>query len=201
MTIKTMSEIFYHPSIAMKHIRDEKLKDSYEALITLALLALIPPVSLLIGTTQIGWSLSLSGEAVRLSFASAALSAMAFYIALCISLLVVGSAIHWMERTYGGEASLERCMNLTLYTATPLLVAGLAGLYPTLWFCVAAGMAGLIYSTYLLFTGVPVIMRIPEERGFLFCISILTVGLVTLVTLRALTVFMWNSVIPLVYLG
>lgn len=201
MTIKTMSEIFYHPSIAMKHIRDEKLKDSNEALITLALLALIPPVSLLIGTTQIGWSLSLSGDAVRLSFASALLSATAFYIALCISLLVVGVAIHWMEHTYGGEASLERCMNLTLYTATPLLVAGLAGLYPTLWFCVVAGMAGLIYSTYLLFTGVPVIMRIPEERGFLFCMSILTVGLVTLVTLRALTVFLWNSLIPLIYLG
>ncbi|MDI3323965.1 Yip1 family protein [Pontibacterium granulatum] len=201
MTIKTMSEIFYHPSIAMKHIRDEKLKDSNEALITLALLALIPPVSLLIGTTQIGWSLSLSGDAVRLSFASALLSATAFYIALCISLLVVGVAIHWMEHTYGGEASLERCMNLTLYTATPLLVAGLAGLYPTLWFCVVAGMVGLIYSTYLLFTGVPVIMRIPEERGFLFCMSILTVGLVTLVTLRALTVFLWNSLIPLIYLG
>lgn len=200
MTIKTMSEIFYHPSIAMKQIRDEQLKGSNEVLITLALLALIPPVSLFIGTTQVGWSLTLTGEATRLTIASAALSAIAFYVALCLSLLIVGFAIRWMEKTYGGEASLERCMNLTLYTATPLLIAGFAGLYPTLWFCVTAGMAGLIYSTYLLFTGVPIIMRIPEERGFLFCMSILTVGLVTLVSLRAATVFLWNTFIPLVYL-
>lgn len=201
MTIKTMSEIFYDPTLAMQHIRDERLKGTSEIFLTLAILAAIPPLSLLIGTTQIGWSLTFSSEPVRLAFSSALASAVAFYLALWVSLGVVAYAIHWMEKTYGGKASLERCMNLTLYTATPLLLAGLAGLYPTLWFCVAAGMAGLIYSTYLLFKGVPVIMKIPEERGFLFCISILTVGLVTLVTLRSVTVFMWNTVIPLVYIS
>lgn len=201
MTIKTMSEIFYDPTLAMQHIRDERLKGTSEIFITLAILAAIPPISLLIGTTQIGWSLTFSSEPVRLAFSSALASAVAFYFALWVSLGVVAYAIHWMEKTYGGEASLERCMNLTLYTATPLLLAGFAGLYPTLWFCVAAGMAGLGYSTFLLFKGVPVIMKIPEERGFLFSVSILTVGLVTLVTLRSATVFMWNTVIPLVYVS
>ena len=165
MTIKSMSEIFYHPGLAMQHLRDEKLKGTTEVLFLLAVLALIPPVSLFIGTTQVGWSLTPGGDAVKLSVISALNSSIAFYLAICFALGTMGFSIHWMEKTYGGHASLERCMNLTLYTATPLLLSGFAGLYPMLWFCVAIGMVALIYSTYLLFTGVPIIMKIPEERG------------------------------------
>ncbi|GGK75572.1 Yip1 family protein [Amphritea balenae] len=200
MTIKTMSEIFYHPIIAMQHIRDEKLKGTGEVLISLAILAFIPAASLFVGTTQIGWSLTLGGETTRLTTVSALNSAIAFYLATCISLTVMATAIYLMERTYGGNASLERCMNLTLFTASPLLFIGFTGLYPMLWFCVIAGMAGLSYSTYLLFKAVPIIMRIPEERGFLFCVSILTVGLIILVSLRAITALLWNTALPLIYL-
>nr|WP_320135725.1 Yip1 family protein [uncultured Amphritea sp.] len=201
MTLKSMSELFYHPSLAMQHLRDEQLKGTTEVLFKLALLALIPAASLFVGTTQIGWSLILGGDVVKLSLISAINSAFAFYLATCLALGVMSFAIHWMEKTYGGHASLERCMNLTLYTATPLLLSGLAGLYPMLWFCVVAGMLALAYSTYLLFTGVPIIMKIPEERGFMFCISILTVGLVILVGLRSATVFLWSTMAPLIYLG
>ncbi len=200
MTIKAMSEIFYHPHLAMRYLRDEKLKGSAEVLVILAVLALIPAVSLFIGTTQIGWSLTPGGEVVKLSLISALNSSMAFYLAICIALCVMGSTIHWMEKTYGGQASLERCMNLTLFTATPLLLAGFAGLYPMLWFCIAIGIAALAYSTWLLFTGVPVIMKIPPERGFLFSISILTAGLVILVALRSATVFLWGTTTPLIYI-
>ncbi|WP_296061684.1 Yip1 family protein [uncultured Amphritea sp.] len=200
MTIKSMSEIFYHPGLAMKHLRDEKLKGTAEVLFLLAALALIPSVSLFIGTTQIGWSLTPGGDAVKLSVISALNSSIAFYLAICFALGAMGFSIHWMEKTYDGHASLERCMNLTLYTATPLLLSGFAGLYPMLWFCVAIGMVALIYSVYLLFTGVPIIMKIPEERGFMFCISILTVGVVILVALRSATVFLWSTMTPLIYL-
>ncbi|MBN0989284.1 Yip1 family protein [Amphritea pacifica] len=199
MTLKSMSEIFYHPHLAMQHLRDEKLRGTGEVLVILALLSLIPAVSLFIGTTQLGWSLTPGGDAIKLSLISALNSAIAFYLAICFALCVMGFAMHWMEKTYGGHASLERCMNLTLYTATPLLLAGFAGLYPMLWFCVAVGLVALVYSTWLLFTGVPIIMKIPEERGFLFCISILTVGLVILVGLRSATVFLWSTTTPLVY--
>lgn len=200
MTIKFMSEIFYHPTLAMKHLRDEKLRGTTEVLFILAILALIPAVSLFIGTTQIGWSLAPGGDAVKLSLISALNSSIAFYLALCFALGLMSFTIHWMEKTYGGHASLERCMNLTLYTSAPLLLAGFAGLYPMLWFCVAVGLAALAYSTFLLFTGVPIIMKIPEERGFMFCVSILTVGLVLLVGLRAATVFLWGTMAPLIYL-
>ncbi|RTE66244.1 YIP1 family protein [Amphritea opalescens] len=201
MTIKAMSEIFYRPHLAMKHLRDENLRGTAEVLVLLSLMALIPAASLFIGTTQMGWSLFPGGELVKLSAISALNSAIAFYLAICFALGAMGFSIHWMEKTYGGHASLERCMNLTLYTAAPLLLSGFSGLYPMLWFCVAVGMLALAYSTYLLFTGVPIIMKIPEARGFMFCISILTVGLIILVGLRAATVFLWSTMTPLAYIG
>ena len=141
MTIKAMSEIFYHPHLAMRYLRDEKLIGSAEVLVILAVLALIPAVSLFIGTTQIGWSLTPGGEVVKLSLISALNSSMAFYLAICIALCVMGPTIHWMEKTYGADSDLEHCMVLATCTATPLLLAGITGLWPMLWFVVGVGLA------------------------------------------------------------
>jgi hypothetical protein len=45
----------------------------------------------------------------------------------------------------------------------------------------------------LLYVGIPIFMDIPEERGFIFASSILTVGLCSLVGLMAATAILWGS--------
>ena len=45
-------------------------------------------------------------------------------------------------------------------------MVGLTALYPVLWFMTIAGLAALSYSVYLLYSGVPIMMNIPEEKGF-----------------------------------
>ena len=51
----------------------------------------------------------------------------------------------------------------------------------------------LAYTVFLFYLGVPVMMEIPEERGFLFASAVLAFGLVALVALLALTVLLWSS--------
>ena len=60
-----------------------------------------------------------------------------------------------------------------------------AGVYGAL--LVAAGAA-----VYLLYAGVPIMMDIPPEKGFLFASAVLAVGLVALVGLLASTVVLWS---------
>lgn len=200
MFLQHMMGILYHPKNEWGMIRKEHYSPVHVFLAQISVLAAIPAVSLFIGTTQIGWSIA-GSEYVTLEVSSALMAGIAFYFAMWVAVAFIAYAIHWMERTYGGNVSFDECLVLTTFTATPLFLAGLSGLYPLLWFNVSVGMAALCYTVYLLYTGVPIIMQIPEERGFFFASSVLTVGLCVLVGMLAVTVVLWGTLTPLSYTG
>ena len=172
-------------------IRDEQT--TVQGLYTgyILIVAAIPPICALLGTTLFGWRIG-AGEPVKLTLDSAFQMGIAFYVAILAATFSIGLLINWMSQTYGGEKPLHICLALAAYTATPLFLVGVMQLYPTLWLNFVVGLPALAYTVYLLFTGVPVMMDIPAERGFLFATSILAVGLVTLVGLLAITAALWG---------
>jgi hypothetical protein len=105
----------------------------------------------------------------------------------------IGALIHWMGKTYGSKQPLPQCVALAAYTATPLFLISVMLLYPVLWLNLIIGLPALAYSVYLLYTGVPIMMDIPKERGFLFASAVLAVGLVMLVGVLAATVILWGA--------
>jgi len=155
-------------------------------------LAAIPVVCGFIGTTQVGWEIG-GREAIKLTTASALKISVLYYITMLVAVFTIGKLIHWMGETYGTKQPLAQCIALAAYTATPLFLVGIMQLYPLLWLNLLVGLPALAYSVYLLYTGVPVMMDISEERGFLFSSAVLAVGLVTLVAVLAATVIMWSS--------
>lgn len=198
MFIQHMMGIMYHPKQEWGQIRNEHFSASHIFLQQISLLAAIPAICMYIGTTQVGWSIA-GSEYVKLEAMSALPAAIAFYFAMWVAVGFITVTIQWMEKNYGGNVSFEDCLSLATYTATPMFLSGLAALYPLLWFNVAVGLVAISYTVYLLYTGVPVIMRIPEERAFMFSTSILTVGLCTLVGIIVTSVILWSTVIPLNY--
>ena len=72
-------------------------------------------------------------------------------------------------------------------------MSAFSAFYPELWFVVTAGMLALAYSVYLLYTGIPILMHIPEERGFIYASSVVTCGLILLVVILATTAILWTS--------
>jgi Yip1-like protein len=50
----------------------------------------------------------------------------------------------------------------------------------------------MCYSVYLLYSGVPIMMNIPEEKGFIYASSVVTCGLVLLVSIMAFSAIMWS---------
>ena len=154
-------------------------------------LAAIPAVAGLIGTTQVGWSIGIR-ESIRLTFGSALLIAIAYYLAVLAAVFLVGKAIHWMAVTYGADSDLDRAVTLAAFTATPMFLAGIVQLYPILWLDFLVAIAALGHSVYLLYNGVPIMMNTSQERGFLFASAVLTVGLVAFVALLATTAMLWG---------
>jgi len=165
----------------------------------ISILAAIPAIALYIGVTQVGWSVA-GEEPVRLAASSALGSAVLFYFAMWGAVAFIAACIHWMEKTYGGEVSLDECLVLTTVTATPLFLSGISFLIPMLWLNVAVAGVALAYSVYLLYSGTSRIMKIDEDRAFMFASSILTVALCTLVGMLAASVIAWSHLVPLVYL-
>jgi hypothetical protein len=154
-------------------------------------MALIPVVSGYIGTTQVGWRIG-AGDPIRITVRSAALIAPAYYLSILIGVFSVAYMIHWMARTYGAAQPFARSLVLASYIPMPLFLSGLMQLYPLLWLNLLVGLPAIAYTVTLLYTGIPIMMDIPKERGFLFSSAVLAVGLVLLVGMLAVTVVLWG---------
>jgi cytochrome c biogenesis protein CcdA len=155
------------------------------------ILAAIPAIAGYIGTTQVGWSFG-GFEVHKLTTQSALQIAMLTYFTMLIAVFSLGMAIHWMGQTYGSKQTLPQAIALAAYTATPLWIMGFFFLYPVLWVNMLVGLPALAYTVYLLYTGVPVMMSVSQERGFLFASAVLAVGLVMLVAVLGAMAMLWS---------
>ncbi|MFT4520382.1 MAG: hypothetical protein ACI9JM_002785 [Halioglobus sp.] len=156
------------------------------------LMAILPAVAWYYGTTDIGWTVGERGEPIRLTRESALQICLLFYIAMVACIAVIGYFIHWMSDTYGAESSITRGVVIAGFTATPLFLSGLIGFYPLLWLDMLVGAAAVSWSTYLLYLGIPIVMNIPEERGFLFSSAVLSIAMVILICLMGGSVILWD---------
>ncbi len=162
-----------------------------QVLAYLLVLAAIPVLAAWIGSTQFGWRVGAS-EPVRLTQQSALGIAIAYYVVIVVATLSIGWMIHWMGQTYGSNQPLSQCLALAVFIPTPMFLVGVFQAIPVVWINLLVAMPALAYTMFLLYTGIPVFMEIPSERGFLFASAVLAVGLVGLVGLLAVTVILWG---------
>jgi hypothetical protein len=192
MSLSYVVRLFIHPGAGWAAIHARRYSVAGVFLGHTLLFALIPALAGYVGTTLVGWQIA-GGDVVRLTSASAGKIALLYYLAMLAGVATVGSAIHWMGKTYGADQSMGQCVALATFSATPLFLIGAMQAYPVLWLNLIAGLPVLAFTTYLFFTGVPIMMEIPEERGFLFSSAMLAFGLVTLVAMLAVTALLWGA--------
>ncbi len=167
-------------------------KDSAElGLIYTVILAIIPAAAFFYGTTQVGWTVG-DGETIKLTTASAGRMIPLFYLAQICAVAGIGWFIHWMSETYGADSSLTKGIRIAGLTATPLFISGAIGVWPELIVNFMVGVTAVSWSTYLLYIGIPRVMHIPEERGFLFSSAIVAVCLVAIVVILGASVILWD---------
>ena len=191
MVLNHVWGLLSHPKQEWEVIQSEPCTIGTCYLRHVLVLAAMPAVSGFIGTTQVGWHIA-GGETVKLTLVNALMMSVAFYLTMLVAVFIMGKLIHWMARTYGTEPSLENCVVLAAYAATPLFLVGVMALYPLLWVNMLVGLLAVAYTIYLLYTGIPIVMHISREQGFLFSSAVLTVGMVMLVGMLASTVILWD---------
>ena len=179
------------PSKQWQKVADASLNHQRTAVLYAVLFAILPCYAWYHGTTEIGWTVG-GGELVRLTPASALKLVVAFYCAIIAALGGIGLTIHWMAGTYGSIASFTRGFAIAAYGATPLFIAGIFGFHPLLWLDMSVGILAVSWAVYLLYTGLPIVMKIPAERGFLYASAVIAVCLVFLMAMMGATVILWD---------
>jgi hypothetical protein len=180
------------PSAQWRTIADLP-EDSFRTLLLYpCFLAILPAVAWYYGTSRVGWTVGDQGETIKLTVESARQITILFYLAMLASVVVIGYFVHWMSDTYGANSSLTKGIVIVGLTSTPLFIAGLVGFYPLLWIDLLIGVAAVSWSVYLLYLGIPIVMGIPEERGFLFSSAVVGVALVILICMMVGSVILWD---------
>ncbi|RUO65748.1 Protein of unknown function [Pseudidiomarina planktonica] len=183
--------LYAHPLEEWKTI-DQRHESFRFALTHILLIALLPCAAAYYASAELGWSIG-ARDPIYLTQDSAVMMAVAMYLGMIVAVFALAYLIHWMAKTFGATPTYTQSLELAAYTATPAIMSGVAALYPELWFVTMAFLAGVAYSVYLLYTGVPILMHIPEERGFIYASSVVTAGLIMMVVLMVVSAMLWTN--------
>lgn len=182
--------LYAHPKDEWQTI-EKRHESLMYSLMHILVVSLIPAICGYYAAAHIGWTIGV-GDPIKISQSSAQLMAAAMYCALVVGVFALAYLIQWMAKTFDSKPSFVQSLELAAYTATPMLMVGVAALFPVLWFVTLAGLGAVCYSVYLLYSGVPIMMNIPEDKGFIYSSSVVTCGLVLLVGIMAFSAVMWT---------
>tara|TARA_R110002049_G_scaffold95369_3_gene234196 strand:- start:24574 stop:25185 length:612 start_codon:yes stop_codon:yes gene_type:complete len=183
--------LLHHPEQEWYKINEEHESVSHLYAHHVLLLAAVPVVCTLIGTTQVGWTYG-GSETYKVSLANGIALGVAFYSLMLVAVGVVGSMIYWMARNIDNRPSRRDCLIFAGYIATPMFLCGVFALYPAFWFCVLGMVIGLLYSTYLLYKGTPSFLGISHKQGFILSTTTLGIGVLVLEALLVVVVLLWS---------
>ncbi|MFA7552687.1 MAG: Yip1 family protein [Spongiibacteraceae bacterium] len=179
------------PKTQWQRIADRGEQSLVFPVVYVIVLALLPALAWFYGTTKIGWTVG-DGDIIKMTPDSAAVIIVLFYLTMVASVCVIGYMIHWMSKTYGSDASTASGIAVAGFSATPLFIAGAIGFFPIFWVALLISVAAVSYAVYLLYLGIPIMMKIPEERGFLFASAVVAFCLVILMMIMGGTVILWD---------
>ncbi len=185
--------LFYNPQKEWEKIAAESEGTIKRSLIYFIFFAMLPAIAMFIGTTQTGWVVS-GSEPIRITVASAIPLAVLFYAAIIGGLVFIGLMVHWMSETYDAESFPIKGVVLMGYAFVPIFLAGLLAVYPVWWIDIILAVAAFSYAIRLVYLGVPTMMKVPEDRGFLYASAVFMVALVYVVVVLVATAILWEYV-------
>ena len=138
-------------------------------------LAAIGPIAQVIGYSVFG--MSFMGTTYRTPIGSAVTGAIVTYVLTLIGCYVLALVIDMLAPTFNGTRSQIQALKVAAYSSTASWLAQVFVLLPGLRILTILGL----YSLYLLYLGLPVLMKSPPEKAM---------GYTAVVIIAAIVLFM-----------
>jgi hypothetical protein len=137
------------------------------------ILAAIPPVAGLIGGMVFGHSAF--GITVHTGIIASIVGAVVTYGLSLLTCYVLALIIDALAPNFDGQKNKIQALKVAVYSNTAAWVAGIFGLFPPL--LIIGGLLGL-YSLYLLYLGLPKLMKAPQEKALGYTVVSIIVAVV-----------------------
>ncbi len=133
----------------------------------IAPLAAIPAIAQFIGMTLIGYSML--GVSIKLGFGQGLSQMIIGFVLTLITIYVLALIIEALAPTFDGQKDRMAALKLAAYSSTPGWVAGILQIIPALGMLV---ILAALYGIYLLYIGLPVLMKCPKDKAPVYTAAI-----------------------------
>jgi hypothetical protein len=137
------------------------------------ILAAIGPIALIISHLGLGFLGGMFGA--HWGLAAAIVIAVLTYVASLVGVFIVGLIIDGLAPSFDGQKNAVQAMKLAVYSYTAAWVAGILNIVPLLGIL---GIVALIYGFYILYQGMPKLMKSPPEKTTGYFVVTLVVAFV-----------------------
>lgn len=140
------------------------------------ILAAIGPVCMLIGLFLLG------GGYLPMNFILA--QAVIGYLFALAGVYILALIIDALAPSFGGTKDQVKAFKVAAYASTAAWVVGIFYLLP---FLAVLGLVGGLYSLYLLYLGLPVLMKTPADKSVVYTVAIIVAAIVINLVLGMIT--------------
>src|SRR3990172_9355091 len=155
--IDKVKRILFSPKTAWDEIKTEESTQISIIKDYLLYLVAIPIVANFIGQAIIGYPLR--GD--RVNFFRGLIWAVFAYVLYQVSLYVSAMVVNALAPQFESTKNSVAAFKLVAYSSTAALVAGVVAILPSI---APLAILGLIYTIYLFYLGLPVLMETPKEK-------------------------------------
>jgi hypothetical protein len=120
-------------------------------------------------------------------FFAALAGAVTGYVLTLVGVVVNAKIIELLAPKFGIPADAAAALKLAVFAPTVVWVAGGLIIIPLLGPMVA--LAATFYALYTLYLGVPIVVRVPQDKALTFTLAVIGVAIVVNIALRVLTGF------------
>lgn len=171
--VDRVKAIVLTPETEWPVIEQEKSTASGLFINYVAVLAAIPEVAHFIGQSLIGAYTPIGSGLFR---------AIIVYISSFAVVYLVAVVIDLSAPRFGGQRNFSNALKLSVFSHVPLWLAGIFLLVPGLSFLMILG----VHGGYLLWVGLPLLMRTPRDKALPYAILVTACALIPAVVLSVI---------------
>lgn len=147
----------------------------------IAVLAAASAVCGFIGSVVFGYGFWMVSVHIPVFFALGA--SLKIFILSLISVAILGLVIDFLAPSFQGQQNRTQAFKVAAYSLTAKWVSGVLALLPGL---AVLGMILGLYSFYLLYCGLPKLMKNPQEKTVAYTASVVVVAIIVQVIIGAM---------------
>lgn len=144
-------------------------------------LAAISAVAGFVGGTFIGTTVPFVGT-YRTGVVTGLIAAIFTLVMSVVVVFIVSLVINALAPSFGGEKSSRQALKVAVYAWTPAWIAGLFRILPVFGLPTLVGFVAAIYGLYLLYLGLPRLMKCPADKAVGYTVVVVLCAIVLSIT-------------------